>query len=246
MDDGITINRQALGLFGDALSKGIFISIMALADKAGCVNMSVNAFSNELGVGRQMVRTVIDKLVKHGMATKDATKASTNQLTKLTLNDKAIYNSPHTSKKPTAQPPNQPSRETPAPLLAAVIERPAYGFVHPDFAEAFTAWLEYKEKQFKFKYKTERSLKAVYDNLLNLSSGDPAKAMQIVDQSMSNGWKGLFELKENGTKQLTSTSGMAARKEGRDKGLFLASEIVSKSEDIISLYDGSGVLADPC
>lgn len=62
---------------------------------------------------------------------------------------------------------------------------------------AFSTWLEYKKRQFDFEYKTEPALKAVYSELILLSKGDPALAMKIVEQSMSNGWKGLFELKIN-------------------------------------------------
>lgn len=106
--------------------------------------------------------------------------------------------------------------------------------------EAFSTWLEYKEKQWHFKYKTEKSLKSAYQELVRLSGCDPCKAMQIVDQSMSNGWKGLFELKKQyGSAGTITTNGHANRAESRRRMSALASEIVSRDADvIIGLYDG--------
>jgi len=69
-----------------------------------------------------------------------------------------------------------------------------------------TAWEEWKayrrENRFNAYQPTERSEGAAITNLLNLSGGDPQTQMLIVQQSMSNGWKGLFELKPAIKKQL--------------------------------------------
>lgn len=60
----------------------------------------------------------------------------------------------------------------------------------------FKAWLEYKAKEQKFKYKTEQSLKVCYNDMVRKADGDPVMAMRIVEQSIANGWKGLFNLKQ--------------------------------------------------
>lgn len=73
-------------------------------------------------------------------------------------------------------------------------ELPDTGFVSPEYAETFTAWLEYKRER-RESYKSGKSLKAAYSKLLQLSGNDPAKASAIVEQSMANNWAGLFELK---------------------------------------------------
>ena len=72
---------------------------------------------------------------------------------------------------------------------------PPVDFVSPEFVHVFTVWLEYKRER-KESYKSEKSLKAAYSKLLQLSGNDPAKASAIVEQSMANNWAGLFELKE--------------------------------------------------
>lgn len=64
-----------------------------------------------------------------------------------------------------------------------------------DMEEAMEVWLEYK-KEIRDAYKTERGMAACCNNLRRLSGGNPDTAMAIVEQSIANNWKGLFELKD--------------------------------------------------
>ena len=56
---------------------------------------------------------------------------------------------------------------------------------------------DYKKKQFKFTYRTTQSELATLKELLILSKGHEDIAIKIINQSMANGWKGLFNLKED-------------------------------------------------
>lgn len=58
---------------------------------------------------------------------------------------------------------------------------------------ALNYWLSYKKEK-KQKY-TKTGLQDCADKLKSLSGGNPEIAMQIVKQSTSNGWSGLFPLK---------------------------------------------------
>jgi hypothetical protein len=71
-----------------------------------------------------------------------------------------------------------------------------------NFKSIWNDWKSYKKEQFKFVYK-HKSETAAITELLKLSSGDESVAIKIIHQSMSNGWKGFFEIKKNGreTKQ---------------------------------------------
>jgi hypothetical protein len=60
-------------------------------------------------------------------------------------------------------------------------------------------WKKYKKDEFNFRYKSDVSESAAKNELLKLCGGDPDKAMEIIEQSIANGWKGLFKLKANGT-----------------------------------------------
>jgi len=58
---------------------------------------------------------------------------------------------------------------------------------------AITKWIEYKKERGQ-SYKPT-GLKTCIEKLERLSGNDPELAMQIVDESISNNWSGLFPLK---------------------------------------------------
>lgn len=70
-----------------------------------------------------------------------------------------------------------------------------YSFIEDAYKDVFRTWLIYKRETFKETYKTQQSLQAAYNRLKKLSGNNPAMAREIVEQSMANNWKGLFELK---------------------------------------------------
>lgn len=59
-------------------------------------------------------------------------------------------------------------------------------------------WIDYKKAQFKFKYKNQQSEQIALNELIQISNNDPVIADKIVNHSIANGYKGLFELKTNG------------------------------------------------
>jgi hypothetical protein len=69
-----------------------------------------------------------------------------------------------------------------------------YGNLNPD---TWKLWTEFKKEQFKFSYKSEKSEQIAINDLIRLSKNNDEIAKKIVFQSISNGWKGLFELKQN-------------------------------------------------
>lgn len=64
-----------------------------------------------------------------------------------------------------------------------------------EFRELILRWLDYKKKQHKFTYKSPDSLKSFIKQLKKLSGGEYETAAEIVEQSIANGWSGVFELK---------------------------------------------------
>ncbi len=65
------------------------------------------------------------------------------------------------------------------------------------FKDAWEQFKYYKKKEFKFTYKTKQSEIAALKELLTLSKGYEDIAIKIINQSLANGWKGLFNLKED-------------------------------------------------
>lgn len=62
-------------------------------------------------------------------------------------------------------------------------------------ASCWQKWKDYKKKKHKFTFHDIETEKDAIDGLWELSGGDEKHALKIIKQSMTNGWKGLFELK---------------------------------------------------
>lgn len=80
------------------------------------------------------------------------------------------------------------------------------GFIADEFREDYTAWLDYR-KEINKPFKTQRSVELNYQSALRLSGNDPKIFKQIIEQSIANGWQGLFELKNTNHNGTTSSNG---------------------------------------
>jgi hypothetical protein len=78
--------------------------------------------------------------------------------------------------------------------IKEIIELP---FVSKEFEKMWFDWKDYKKNQFKFTYRTTQSELSTLQELIKLSNGQEDIAIKIINQSMANGWKGLFNLKED-------------------------------------------------
>lgn len=70
-----------------------------------------------------------------------------------------------------------------------------YSFVEPDLQKPFEEWLKYKRSKNQM-YKRQCDLELCYKKLKKYSGGNAEKATLIIEQSMTNNWSGLFELKK--------------------------------------------------
>lgn len=73
-----------------------------------------------------------------------------------------------------------------------IIELP---FNNIDFVKKWNEWKEYKKQQHKFTFKTGSTEKTSLNQLVALSNNNSDIAIKIIDQSIANGWKGFFEIK---------------------------------------------------
>ncbi len=73
-----------------------------------------------------------------------------------------------------------------------------YPFDSEYFIEQWGLWKDYKKTEFNFRFKSTQSEQAQLTQLSNLSNTNEQTAIAIIHQSMANGWKGFFELKNNG------------------------------------------------
>jgi hypothetical protein len=77
-------------------------------------------------------------------------------------------------------------------------------FISDDWENIWKGWMEYKKVEHGNKFKSAKTEQTAINNLVELSSGDLETAKKVINQSISNNYKGLFKLKE--TKNVTTKS----------------------------------------
>jgi hypothetical protein len=77
----------------------------------------------------------------------------------------------------------------------------ALPFISENFVKYWGLWKDYKKEEHKFNFKSIESEQASLNELVKLSDGLENDAIRIIEQSLANGWKGFFKLKNdnNGT-----------------------------------------------
>jgi len=78
------------------------------------------------------------------------------------------------------------------------INKLIFPFNTENFKAQWQLWKSYKSKEYCFNYKSEISEQAALKKLGELSNNNEKTAIAIIHQSISEGWKGFFELKING------------------------------------------------
>lgn len=81
--------------------------------------------------------------------------------------------------------------------IAPVKDKLDYSFIDETWLPLVMKWLSYKKAR-KETY-VQIGLQAFYTKLRHLSNDDLKTAEAIIDQSMANSWKGIFELRDYGT-----------------------------------------------
>ena len=87
-----------------------------------------------------------------------------------------------------------------------------YSFIEPQFRKPFEEWLKYKRSKNQM-FKRQCDLELCYKKLKGFSDGNAEKATLIIEQSMTNNWSGLFELKTSTPSATLKSSEMNYDKE---------------------------------
>ena len=66
-----------------------------------------------------------------------------------------------------------------------------------EFLKDWYTWIDYKKTNHKFTYKTIESEQIAFNHLYKISNENMETAREIINVSIANGYKGLFELKTN-------------------------------------------------
>jgi len=87
---------------------------------------------------------------------------------------------------------------------------------HEGYKEVWDIWVKYKKEEFNDRYKTKNSEQVAINNLVKISNSDPATALQIVNNSISSRYKGLFPIKND----TNTTSNQQLSKRDREQQIF--------------------------
>lgn len=220
--DWIKLNRKILKWewYSDNATRSVFLHALLKANyepsrykghelAIGDVVFGRKKWAEELGLSEQQVRTAIAHLKETGEL---STIKATNKFTVLHVENWSVYQSKDsgtTNKTSDEQPTtnqqstnNQPrtkkekkeknEKNNISPLTPLIETLPVE--LQPNVWE----FVEHR-KQIKAPM-TELALKKMLNKLNDLSGGDTGKCIAILDQSIANGWKGIFQLDEKKTK----------------------------------------------
>lgn len=73
------------------------------------------------------------------------------------------------------------------------------------FAEVWATWKEYKRAEKRFSYKSHVSEQEALAKLQKLSNDNEQQSIEIIQQSIANGWSGFFPLRDGGSGRSTRT-----------------------------------------
>lgn len=85
-------------------------------------------------------------------------------------------------------------------------EKQEIEFPDDSFRTVWNDWTSHRKSEYRDSFKTVKAEQTAFDKLFRLSEGDSKTAYSIVIQSIENHWKGLFPLKQNGSKSNTTGS----------------------------------------
>jgi hypothetical protein len=86
-----------------------------------------------------------------------------------------------------------------------------YPFNSEKFIKTWNEWKDYKKGELKQAYKTTISEGKVLQQLKNESGNNEAIAIEMINQAIVRGWKGIYKLAENKTVQNGKTNGTINR-----------------------------------
>lgn len=158
----------------------LFVWLIHLADVNGVVSASYIDIAADIGYSKTQVYRYVQTLSKLGAL---GTSLERNRL-KITITGYDTYKRKHSGAGTKLEQKNE-----------------RY-FEDEDMNNAVLKWLAYKREK-KQTYKP-RGIETLKTKLFNLSKGDGKVAMQIVEQSMSNNYSGLFPLKDVYVKPVNS------------------------------------------
>ena len=180
--------------------------------------------------GKDKLNRILDELIASGYLVKQQKRSGAG---KFAENDWLVYSEKQLADEPnaadgstvTGKPVNgepaatketslqskQSTKETVNTKETAPSEKKTFSLPEKLNLAAWSLWTEYRKQQgFKPYKQVALGEGAAASKLVELAGGDPAKQLAIVNQSISNQWKGLFSLKTEQQKSAIRQTGFTA------------------------------------
>lgn len=191
MNDCIRLPRSALTdeIWRSENLARLILYLMARADENGEIKTNMPEIARNLTLSRQQVRTLMKKIESNQILT----KSSTTKTTKLKFEFQEV--------KPKRQPRKQPNQQPNGNQIKTIV--PDYvspPFVAEEYREVWQMWIEYR-KEINNNYKSEKSEKIGYEQMVKKSGDNPEVAKQMIEDSIASGYKGMFAPKTNNNAQ---------------------------------------------
>lgn len=177
--------------------RGIFI-------KRGQILTGLNSLHQKTKISNQTLRTCLKRLEKTGEINIQSTNKysiiticnyDSYQLEQQTTNkqtNKQLTNNQQTTNKQLTTNKNDNNDNNEKNVIRK--NDFDFSFVELDYKKPFDEWMQYKKDR-KENYKSQNSIVKFYNQLKLYSNFNPETAQQIVDNSMSNNWAGIFKPK---------------------------------------------------
>lgn len=203
--DTITISRDVFDnpIFRSPERLRIWLALLFAADENGKVVISPRRFAQSIGTSYQRLRSALNAFT----VTQLLTQQPTQQSTQITICNTAHYKGGQRSNQRKQQ---RSSQRTITPPKALSVSSAPPTFVAPEYAEAWNLWLDYR-RETKRPYKSEKSERIGYEQFVKKSNNDPTQALEIVKNTIANGYQGLFSLKDNEREQKYKRNNPAVR-----------------------------------
>ena len=182
---------------------GLLCIISSLSAKEGYCYASNSFLGNLFGIAPETMSRKISKLVKLGylkseMVMKpDSKEVEERRITPLTKTSVPLDDSVNT-------PLNKKVKGNITKSNTTIVKRKIEVPIVPEFplwSELWTEWIEYRKREKKPKFRSIETEQIAFNKLYKLANGNIETARLIVEQSISNGYTGLFKINNrNGNK----------------------------------------------
>ena len=253
MNDYIRLPRSALNddLWRNKEYGGLLWFLLCKADNQGVATFTAADIEMRFGISRQRLRTMLGKIKKSGLAT-NIQPTSNQQATNIVFDFQYINNieQPTSNQQATNKQPTKPTkivRKTVQPQDGFERFRDYFNNVVVDTSiPQITKLTDARKNALRsiFKEYGKETVETVIQKVIasDFLAREWGKVSFDWIFKKSNFIKILEGNYDNRTKQITDNA--ATRKAQRDRGLSLATEIVARSENLLSLYNGSGTDPD--